>query len=220
MLRTNVRIVLAFLGAFFLGVGTLAPIEAFASFAPSPTWKSFDLDVEIFSGTAWTETLVSKRIQEISRVFAACEVAIGTLKVRTIAPPTGEVNLYRNLEISGSGGLHDAVVALGPTSNLTLMLIRQFQEGIGGTAGIPNLYARSLPEMANRAWVTEETLEPSYVAHRDPNYVPEAHELGHILLNTGHVTGRQNLMADDYRLVNGQLDSLQCAMIRSSPLVH
>lgn len=187
---------------------------------PPTTMQHFDLNVEIFSGTQWTDALVRQHVVEINRVYSVCNVAIGMLQVTTIAAPTGEVNLYRDIEFKGAGGLHDAAVALGRTSTLTLMLIRQFQEGIAGTAGIPRVYDRSLPEMVNRAWVTEETLEPTYVAARDLSYVPEAHEIGHILLNAGHVSGRKNLMADDYRDVNGELDISQCAAIRSSPLVY
>lgn len=196
------------------------PSLAFPASAMTMTMKHFDLDVEIFSGTQWTDALVRQHVFEINRVYSACNIEIGNLHVTTIAAPTGELNLYRDIQIRGPGGLHDAAVALGRTSTLTLMLIRQFQEGIGGTAGIPSVYARSLPEMVNRAWVTEETLEPTYIAARDLSYVPEAHEIGHILLNEGHVSGRKNLMADDYRDVNGELDISQCALIRSSTFVY
>jgi hypothetical protein len=231
-LRNRLSVFRANLGPVLLAVSVAVSTTGFAPISIDRTalnlslplfsgsWRYFDLNVEIFSGTVWTETQVSQRVEAINRVYAVCKVAIGRLSIKTIAPPTGELNLYRDIAKAGPGGLHDAAVALGKTSTLTLVLIRQFQEGVAGTAGIPSLYAHTLPEMVNRAWVTEETLEPTYLRDRDPSYVPEAHELGHILLNAGHVQDRMNLMADDYRLVNGDLDSSQCASIRSSSLVH
>ena len=189
--------------------------------AKAADWKTIDLEVLIFSGTSWTHSIVENRILAISKVYAQCDVSIANVSIKTIPPPTGEINLYRDLETKGRGGLRAAAIALGVTSRLTLVLIRQFQEGVAGTAGIPQLYANTIPEMVNRAWVSEELLEPTYLSARDPNYITEAHELAHILLNTAHLPkGTFGLMSGEFDHVNGQLSPAECTTIRASKFAH
>ncbi len=200
---------------FFLGLQL--PLRSTAAVPP----MTVDLDILIFSGTAWTEERLAERLGAINRVYAQCAVSLGHVAVQTINPPTGEVNLYRDLAVEGPGGLRAAAIALGPTPSLTLVLIRQFQEGLAGTAGIPRAYENSFPEMVNRAWVTEEIFEPTYTNARDAGYVTEAHELAHILLNDNHLpAGQKGLMAARPEDVKGALSSNECAAIRASKFTH
>lgn len=56
---------------------------------------------------------------------------------------------------------------------------------------------------------------------RHPNYVSEAHELGHILLDSlAHAeAGVMNLMAASYDFENDQLTADQCRKIKEHHLV-
>jgi hypothetical protein len=56
---------------------------------------------------------------------------------------------------------------------------------------------------------------------RHPNYVSEAHELGHILLDSlDHAPeGVENLMAESYDHVNDHLTPDQCRKIKAHRLV-
>ena len=190
-------------------------------FVQADSLKKIDLDVLIFSGTQWTEAIAQKRILEINKVYAQCDVSIGNVAIQIIVPSTGEVNLYRNLDDRSPGGLRAVATALGSTPRLTIVLIRQFQEGIAGTAGVPAMYESAFPEMVNRAWVTEEIFEPTYIRERNPAYVTEAHELAHILLNASHLPkGAFGLMSGEFDHVTGDLSATECAKIRASHFAH
>jgi hypothetical protein len=96
---------------------------------------------------------------------------------------------------------------------------------------IPQFNAYAWPEhtgneqipdaIKNTAWFSLSVAMPLNRKIRHPNYVSEAHELGHILLDsTDHTpNGLKNMMAEKYDLVNDQLTDEQCRKIKAHHLV-
>jgi hypothetical protein len=176
----------------------------------------FDLTVVMFRETDWRKKVVIKRLKKVADTYAQCGIRIGTLKFVTTGAPEGMVDFGR------PGGRDKKIADLvPPTAKPIFFYFRS----------IPQFNAYAWPEhtgnediphaIKNTAWFSLSVTMPLNRKIRHPNYVSEAHELGHILLDTLDHTpeGLKNLMAERYDLVNDQLTEDQCRKLKAHHLV-
>jgi hypothetical protein len=177
----------------------------------------FDLTVVIFRDTDWRKKVVLKRLKKVADTYAQCGIRIGRLTFVTAGAPGGMVDF-------GRPGGRDKSIALRLPPTVQKPVFFYFRS-------IPQYNAYAWPEhtdnddvpdaLKNTAWFSLSVAMPLNRKIRHPNYVSEAHELGHILLDSlDHPQANgKNLMGERYDLVNDQLTAEQCRKIKAHHLV-
>jgi hypothetical protein len=177
---------------------------------------SFDLTMVMFRGTGWSKKVILQRLKKVADIYAQCGVRFGQVKFVEAGAPGGVIDF-------GSPGSGDREIAqrVPPTSRPILFYFRS----------IPKFNAYAWPEssededvseaLKNTAWFSLSVTMRLNIKIRHPNYVSEAHELGHILLDSlEHVGGgAANLMAGSYDFENDRLTPDQCRKIKEHRLV-
>lgn len=176
----------------------------------------FDLTVVMFRETGWTKKAILKRLKKVAGIYARCGVMIGKLTVVTAGAPEGRVDFARP-------GRRDKQIALRvpPSAKPIFFYFRSIPE-VNAYAWPRSTDNDAIPDaIRDTAWFSLSVTMPLNKKIRHPGYVSEAHELGHILLDTlAHTPeGQMNLMAADYEHVNDQLTPEQCRKIKNHPLV-
>ncbi len=176
----------------------------------------FDLTVVMFRGTDWKKKVILKRLKKMARIYARCGVKIGVLKFVTAGAPGGKIDFARP-------GNRDQEIArlVPPTPRPILFYFRSIPK-FNAYAWVEHTDNKDIPDaVKNTAWFSLSITMKLNIKIRHPGYVSEAHELGHILLDSlEHVTGGvKNLMAESHEHVTDTLTPEQCRKIKSSPLV-
>ncbi len=175
-----------------------------------------DLTLVVFRGTEWTKKLVLKRLIKVARTFARCGVKLRRVKLVIANAPGNTIDFLRP-------GLRDweIVKLLPPTPKPVLFFIRSIPK-YNAYAWVQSSGNEEIPaEVRNTAWFSLSVTMDLNKKIRHPEYVSEAHELGHLLLDSMEhpPKGTKNLMADYYEDVNDLLTPGQCEKIKSHPLV-
>lgn len=176
---------------------------------------SFDLTLVMFRDTGWNKKIIIQRLKKVASIYARCGVRLGKLKFVEAGSPGGVIDF-------GSPGVGDVEIAQKVPSTFRPVLF-YFR-------AIPKVNAYAWPEnteedvsdaLKNTAWFSLSVTMKLNIAIRHPNYVSEAHELGHILLDSlAHAgAGITNLMAESYDYENDQLTADQCRKIKEHHLV-
>lgn len=178
---------------------------------------SFDLTLVVFRGTGWSKAVVLRRLKKVADIYAQCGVRLSQVKLVEARAPGGVIDFF-------SPGLGDTGIAQKVPSTFRPVLF-YFRS-------IPKLNAYSWPEdtedenvadaLKDTAWISLSAAMDLNTKIRDPKYVSEAHELGHILLDSlAHAeVGEANLMAESYEYENDHLTADQCRKIKEHRLVH
>ncbi|MCX6583503.1 MAG: hypothetical protein NT166_25290 [Candidatus Aminicenantes bacterium] len=177
---------------------------------------SFDLTLVMFRGTGWSKKVVLQRLKKVADIFAQCGVRFGRVKFVEAGAPGGVI------DFAGPGvGDREIAEKVPLTFRPVLFYFRS----------IPKFNAYAWPEssedeevsdaLRNTAWFSLSVAMKLNIKIRRPNYVSEAHELGHILLDSlGHAgAGVENLMAESYEFENDRLTADQCRKIKEHRLV-
>lgn len=197
---------------------------------------------ESAEGPRWTLQEAAARYQDVVDVYAECGLVFSPLRIVEVAPPHDDlVSLFNtttpdvrshieyeeNLANEQRDNNTDAVAAMLPrTAELQNVHIRTFIPQGSSLAGAfyhlggdPFFFEEDHP-LVYRSWLLGDILSESYKAGVPEGYSTEAHELGHILLNSGHRTeGENNIMGFPAEMLGTRFDAQQCETILSSPLV-
>jgi hypothetical protein len=177
---------------------------------------TFALTVVMFRETGWEKKVILKRLKKVAGIYAQCGIKIGRIKFVTAGAPDGMIDFSRP-------GYRDQKIALQvpPTPKPILFYFRSIPK-LNAYAWVEHSDNREIPgAIKNTAWFSLSAAMLLNKKIRHPNYVSEAHELGHILLDSLEHTpgGIENLMSDSYDHVTDQLTEEQCKKIKSHPLV-
>jgi len=175
-----------------------------------------DLTVVMFRGTDWKQKIILSRLKKMSGIYARCGLRIGTLKFVTADAPGGKVDFARP-------GDRDREIArrVPPTPKPILFYFRSIPK-FNAYAWVEHTDNIDIPDaIKNTAWFSLSITMELNKKIRHPGYVSEAHELGHILLDSlEHATGGiKNLMSGNHEYVTDTLTPEQCVKIKSGPLV-
>ena len=176
---------------------------------------SFDLTLVMFRDTGWSKKLIIQRLRKAASIYARCGVRLGQVKFVEAGAPGGVIDF-------GSPGAGDVEIAqkVPSTFRPVLFYFRSIPK-FNAYAWPENSEAEVSDALKNTAWFSLSVTMKLNINIRHPNYVSEAHELGHILLDSlAHVgTGVMNLMAASYDYENDQLTADQCRKIKEHHLV-
>lgn len=175
-----------------------------------------DITLVMFRGTGWRKKVVFKRLQKVADIYGRCGLRLGRIKLVIADAPGGMIDFvrpgYRDVEIAQK---------VPSTAKPIFFYFRSIPE-LNAHAWVQTQQDDEIPQaIRNTAWFSLSVTLKLNIKLRHPGYVSEAHELGHILLDTlEHVPdGVENLMAGDYEYVNDRLNPQQCEKIKSHPLV-
>jgi hypothetical protein len=177
---------------------------------------TFDLTLVMFRETGWRKKVILKRLKKVADIYAQCGIKIEKIKYVTANAPDGMIDF-------SCPGYRDQKIAqrVPPTSKPILFYFRSIPE-LNAYAWVEHSDNEEIPDaIKNTAWFSLSVAMILNKKIRHPNYVSEAHELGHILLDSlDHAPeGVENLMAENYDHVNDQLTVKQCRKIKSHHLV-
>ena len=176
----------------------------------------FDLTVVMFRETEWKKKVILQRLQKMADIYARCGVRIGKLTFVTADAPNGMIDFahpgHRDREIAAK---------VPPTPKPIFFYFRSIPK-YNAYAWVEHSDNDEIPDaVKNTAWFSLSVAMDLNKKIRRRGYISEAHELGHILLDSqAHAPeGEKNLMAEKPENTTGTLTPDQCRKIKSNPLV-
>ena len=186
-----------------------------------------------FKKSRWSQKNISDNFEEAAEVLAQCGVKLD-IRSETISSRNAEVTF--DLEgYSDPSEPHDLNGALAISKELAKINVMNIFFIESFDADFRSITATSMPLMRikfpdqsvteNTVWITEQIETNRHLqanaGGNNSGYSAVAHEMGHVLLNSGHVTEHYvfNLMHESASNLNGRLTQEQCAQIKKSKLL-
>ena len=159
------------------------------------------LAIVMLEGSGWTRERAQSALREAGDILAQCGVTLehGDPVVLEVPPRLMDFSTPAARELARTH----------PVARPTLYLVRDTKSRPAFDAeAIGRGNSRTRPEIADTVWMT--------AASRDPG-VALAHELAHVLMDTGeHSDEEGNLMRDETSARNKRLAPGQCARLRDT----
>lgn len=175
-----------------------------------------DLTLIMFRNTGWTKRNIIRRLGKLSRILASYQIKIGYTMLVIADSPNGMIDFWR----PGTGDFEIAQMT-PDTPRPVFYYIRSVPQ-FNAYSWTEHSSNKSLPEaIKNTAWISLSADMELNKKIRHSDYLTEAHELGHILLDSlqHYQPGIPNLMAEDHKLVNSRLEPHQVERIKNHRLV-
>lgn len=191
------------------------------------------LSIHISNESNWTKEIVQEHLEEAARIYAQCGVKLSVKSSQNINAPE---EVYFDLEgYDSQDDTRPKESALELVKNhstkkhINLYFIHSFDPyyySVSATA-VPKIRVKQIDQKIaeNTAWITNKVQYDRQFTQAEGGFAPDynvlAHELGHILLNSDHVTDHSvhNLMHESMYSLNGRLTKSQCKKIKESPLL-
>ncbi len=200
--------------------------------APSFTHEA-PLELVLMQGSRWKREDIDPLLENTARIYAQCGVKIVVDKISEI-----QSNGIVDFDLEGysdpsyvhpkNGTLE--IAKPFAKDHATVFFIDHFENEYNSIVATSEPAIRAQrpdqQDALNSVWLTYEVkhfLQFSFEDGGFPSgYSPVAHELSHVLLNSGHVKDQyqNNLMHENFYSLNGFLTQAQCETLRSSPLIH
>lgn len=200
----------------------------------APITHSVPLRIVYLSQSRWTTYDISKDLQEAAYIFSQCGVSFDIVDIHSVKDHSGEVifDLEGYSEVNETwergGSLELAKKISDGSEVLTVFFIEGFDPQFGSITAtsvpIERVKRNEQKVALNTVWMTQQVLIDKLGAQEDglrsSGYNVLAHELGHILLDSSHITENyiHNLMHSMPQNLNGRLTLNQCSQIKSSRL--
>lgn len=169
--------------------------------APAAAALRLRLTLVRIEGSGWTNERASGALREAAGILAQCGLAVDRAEILSLAVPPR----YLDFLTPAARELARA----HPVSRPAVYLVRDTKNRPAFDAeAIGRGNSRTRPELADTVWMTAAT--------RDPG-VALAHELAHVLMDSGEHSGEQgNLMREDTSPRNLSLSAAQCERMRET----
>jgi hypothetical protein len=175
-----------------------------------------DATLVMYRDIGWSETELTERARKTALIYRQCQVQFRSFKLVSVQAPFGTPDCGWT-----DGGDERVTRATPPTVHPVAYFARHNRDGNYAYAWRKSNTA--VESLTNTAWFTRSIDEDSdYLAEiLDPRYEVLAHEFGHLLIDSGHVTdGTHNLMAEEGQLISAELTPAQCERIRNHEWVR
>jgi hypothetical protein len=179
----------------------------------------FSLTAVIYRDAGWSADEVESHIKRTAHIYAQCGIAISSATLVLADSPNGWIDI--DGQTSGPNGNTERMAQMIPGRDRPVAFYVRSCRGGQTAFANPVFYSEKGAPGVNTVWITLDVITPAYLKLRDPSYVPDAHELAHLLTNGGHVDDDsvRNVLSDYIDLVNDRFTPDQCARMKSSPLV-
>lgn len=212
----------------FLGLLTL-PLHARTlgktlSINHNPSLKLIKLKAVTLKGVKWNEAVIKFELERVNRIYSQCSLQINEVELlslnssSTVSEISDVQKIADHLEKIKFKTRKEVVAIFAGELGGELKMMGGEQTG-GFSFNHSNLEESSEEELVleNVAVLLDRGHTTQYKKIRHTEYSPIAHELGHILLNMGHMD-TPNLMASSPALVTPDLTAEQCSIIEKSVL--
>lgn len=175
---------------------------------------SLPIRVLVFQKTGWHNYEIDPRIAHANKVLNQCGIQIKVDQISYLDVPSDQLDLTLDGTVNG---LTETGHRYPTNGKITLFYIRSSTPQQGAFSIRPgNSSVGVTDELRGSAWFTAYT--KLYEAYIDESASTEAHEIGHLLLDKGHVSGpEKNFLQGDPKLLSNQINPDQCEKMRSSP---
>ena len=188
---------------------------------------SLKLSVVHLEKHGWTEEQVLSELDKVSAILAKCGIKLlSPHMVKSLPPLDDRGKEITSISVGGGRVAAREVEILSENSpqeaKPIIYFIKKFNNRpMGGT-----LYGEAWQSSQvnqgvaweNTALISHETQTPQVLKERGSSYSTTAHELGHILLNSGHTHGDE-IMNEDSAKRKAVFSPAQCAQMKKSPLI-
>ena len=149
--------------------------------APPPTHK-IAVNVVILAGSSWARGAVEQRVTLTREILSQCALRLDGAIIERGLPSGGAGVLYDTDRSEEPAGMGTVARLLRPNAGPTLFYVGRFEDnaGQGGTSR-PPFTSQGRPEV-DTAWIPHHDRVPGW---QDAYHV-DAHELVHVLADTGH----------------------------------
>lgn len=190
---------------------------------PSTSSKSklipLELIVEAQSG--WEIAgAIQTSLQQTASILSPCNVGLGRVRVRFVrfaieaTDELNNANPYKGPNIrllaAGTVGMPKPVGFLIDRATGPFDMAKAYNQTVTQTQ--VNQYGATLQSVLNTFYVSSRYVDNSQVAGAKATYNTLAHELVHLLTNSGHINANDNLMTNA-SIKSGRLTSAQCQQI-------
>jgi hypothetical protein len=173
--------------------------------------------VIVFKKTGWHKYEIEPRIALANQVLSQCGIQVTADEISYLDVPSSQFDI----NLAGDQNKLTETGHRYPTNGkITLFYLRSSDPQQGAFSIRPsNNSAGVTDELRGSIWFTVYTkLYESYI---DESSSTEAHELGHLLLDQGHVSGNEkNFLQGDPKLLSDRVNPDQCEKMRSSPYFY
>jgi len=185
---------------------TVDVVESFtANLRRDVATHDLELTLVYFDATAWTHEEILAATVSAMELFGQCRVHLAAVETVRVSAPVQYHDLYTPLS-------RELARALQPARPTIYFVSDTRQQPAFDAEAIGRGNSRSRPELADSVWVTRATRDLGIVL---------AHELVHVLMNSGEHSDRPgNLMRDETAVENTQLTAAQCERLRDVGTRH
>ncbi|MGE4133772.1 MAG: hypothetical protein AB7F86_19195 [Bdellovibrionales bacterium] len=199
-----------------------------------PSEYRLPLKIYNLSPANWSRQDLRFQLSEVNRIFAQCGVQVDQITLDTIE--TADLN-RKNWDVPDILKMVDTLIGWREFDQSVVTLF--FVQGVVGrldkltSTGIAfhPAWTRAPKDVENfadlnvymangTAWITAQIKNPEYQSWVGPGYNTTAHEIAHVVLDSGHVEGQEvsNLLSG-HRGRNDKLTETQCLRMRQSRYV-
>jgi len=223
----------------FLSQSALALDAGIISFELANPYGAYthtaDIRVIHFSASEWKEYEIQAQLEEAANVYAQCGVKLNVSQIYSSNLLEGVVMFdlegYTDAsEIPEKNGALNLAKEYASPQELNIFFMQSFDPDFGtvSATAVPESRVVHKDQLAaqNTIWIAHKIERQRHLSYAEggfhSGYSVLAHEVGHVLLNAGHIEDRtiNNLMHAWGQNRNGRLTLAQCKTIQNSPLVR
>lgn len=180
----------------------------------------------LFRDTGWTKAQAVSHLKEIARIYNSktCRIFIKEALIVESDPylDIKDIDWASIYTLPGIKGADMKIADQFPKdlSRPVIAFVRSVLYPADAAFSAAAFKAGDDPSYVNSTWIPARVNEVNYIKQLPPGYDPIAHELAHLLGNTGHNTlSEPNILNDDFNKINDQILPEQCDAFLKSNLV-
>ncbi len=178
---------------------------------------SFNLTLVMFRGTGWTKPAVVKRLKKAAQIYGNYGIQIERATLVIAGAPSGVIDFWQP-----GGEDYDIARNTPPTSHPVIYYIRAVPK-LNAYSWIRHGKQHPIPRpLQDTIWISLAADMPLNKKRYRQDYITEAHELGHIFLNSQDHTapGIINLMSEAPETADSSLTPKQVNLMKRHPLLE
>jgi hypothetical protein len=177
---------------------------------------SFDLTLVMFRKTGWSKSSIVKRIKKAALIYARHGIRIQTLRLVVADAPSGIIDFWQ------PGGEDFEIARLTPIQERPVLYYIRAVPKLNAYSWLETKASHPVPKpLRHTVWISLASDMPLNKRRYRSSYTTEAHELGHVFLNSPEHTapGILNLMSEAPETADDSLTPKQIATIKQHPLM-
>lgn len=197
-----------------------------ASASATPEAPRLNLTILLIRETGWTPAQAIAHVKEIARTYnsESCRILLGDVLLVEADPYLGYKDIDWASIYPAPANARDVQIARQVPAEAPRPVIGLMRSSAQGSSAWANPRHRIKPEIApllNFTWITAKVNSEEYKKRLPAGYNPVAHELAHLLGDTGHNDFPEpNILHDDFNKINDRILPSQCETFLRSPLLR